>query len=64
MLARCVECMKEFEIADPQPGDLIECPHCETKMKVVSVNVNKVYLETVDEENLGDLDAEEELESQ
>jgi DNA-directed RNA polymerase subunit RPC12/RpoP len=63
VLAKCVECMREFEMADPHPGDLIECPHCETKMKVVSVNVNRVYLETVDEEDLEDLDVEGEVET-
>ena len=60
MLCRCPECRKEFELPDPQPGDLAECPHCEVQLKVVSINVNRIYLETVDQ----DLeDVEEELES-
>ena len=60
LLCKCVECRAEFDSQDPQPGDVIECPKCQIKMKVVSVNVNRVYLETIDEELE---DAEEDLES-
>ncbi len=57
---KCTECRKDFDAQDPQPGNILECPYCAIKMKVVSVNVNRVYLETVDE----DLeDAEEDLET-
>ncbi|MFH0818005.1 MAG: hypothetical protein V1909_05240 [Candidatus Micrarchaeota archaeon] len=60
MIATCTECRKDFDAQDPHPGDFLECPHCEIKMKVISVNVNRVYLETVDEELD---DAEEDLET-
>jgi lysine biosynthesis protein LysW len=60
VLSKCVECRSDIDIPDPHPGDVIECPKCNIKMKVVSVNVNRVYLETIDEELE---DAEGELES-
>ena len=60
MQAKCVECRNDFELPDPKPGDIITCPHCEIKMKVISVNVNRVYLETIDDELD---DAEEDLEN-
>ena len=50
MLSKCVECSTEVDIEDPQPGDIVECPKCGVKMKVISVNVNRVYLETIDED--------------
>lgn len=62
MRVKCNECGEGIELSDPKPGDHVQCPKCEIRMKVVSVNVNRVYLETVDEE-IGDIeDPEEEAE--
>ncbi len=59
MIAKCVECRKEFDIEEPEAGSIIQCPHCNMKMRILSINVNRIYLETVDEDIE---DPEEELE--
>ncbi|MFH1447755.1 MAG: hypothetical protein ABIG39_02735 [Candidatus Micrarchaeota archaeon] len=60
MITICVECRKEFDIDDPQPGDVVTCPHCNMKMRILSININRIYLETID----GELDdAEDDVES-
>lgn len=50
MIAQCIECRKNFEIDEPHPGDVVECPHCSMRLRVLSINVNRIYLETVDDD--------------
>ncbi|MEM3030617.1 MAG: lysine biosynthesis protein LysW [Candidatus Micrarchaeia archaeon] len=49
--ARCPECGQPLELADPKPGDVITCPNCGLKLKVVIVTKQFVRFETLEEES-------------
>ncbi|MFH1284983.1 MAG: hypothetical protein ABIH99_00195 [Candidatus Micrarchaeota archaeon] len=50
MLATCSECKEGFEVEEPTEGMSLRCPHCKMKLKIVSINANKIYFETKEEE--------------
>jgi len=49
--ARCHECGQSLELENPEPGDVITCPSCGIKLKVVIVTKQFVRFETVEEES-------------
>ncbi len=57
-MAACVECEAEFDIEEPDLGDLVSCPECGLEMEVTSVK--PLELEVVGEEEEEEEPEEEE----
>lgn len=36
MTATCVECEADFDVEDPEAGQLVACPECNLDMEVIS----------------------------
>ena len=58
-MASCVECEAEFDVDEPQIGEIVSCPECGLDMEIIS---NKpLELEAiVEEEEEDDEEVEEE----
>ena len=59
MMASCVECEAEFDVDEPQMGEIVSCPECGLDMEIISVR--PLELEAiVEEEEEEDEEVEEE----
>ena len=58
LMAACVECEAEFDIDEPEVGEIVACPECGLEMEIVSVR--PLELEAVVEEEEEEEEAEEE----
>lgn len=58
-MASCVECEAEFDVDEPQMGEIVSCPECGLDMEIISVR--PLELEAiVEEEEEEDEEVEEE----
>ena len=57
-MAACVECEAEFDIDEPEVGELVSCPDCGLEMEILSAK--PLELEAVTEEEEEAEEAEEE----
>ena len=58
MMASCVECEAEFDIDEPEVGEIVSCPECGLDMEVVSLK--PLELEAVVEEEEEEEEEEDE----
>ncbi|HET6373184.1 MAG TPA: hypothetical protein VFG76_07745 [Candidatus Polarisedimenticolia bacterium] len=49
-MAACVECEAEFDIDEPEVGEIVSCPECGLDMEVVSARPLELEAITEDEE--------------
>ena len=52
--AKCNECGTPLALENPQPGDVVECPSCGMKLKVMIVTNQFVRFETLAEAGQGE----------
>ncbi len=57
-MASCVECEAEFDVDEPQLGEIVSCPECGLDMEIVSTK--PLELETIMEEEEEEEEVEEE----
>jgi alpha-aminoadipate carrier protein LysW len=58
LMAACVECEAEFDIEEPELGDLVSCPECGLDMEIITIK--PLELEAVAEEEEEEEEPEEE----
>lgn len=60
-MAVCVECEAEFDLDEPDVGQLVSCPECGVEMEVISIK--PIELEAVSEEEEDEAEGESEEDS-